>query len=259
MRFKIATFNCNSVRSRLAVILDWLAARSPDVLALQETKVVDELFPCSEFEAAGYHVVFRGEKAYNGVAIAGKLTPRNAAFGLDDGGPADEARLVRATFGGIVVVNTYVPQGQDVTSPMFKYKLEWIRRLGDYFRRHSSPRRRLVWVGDFNVAPEPMDVYDSPRILGHVCHHPKVFEAFAAVKAWGFVDVFRKHRPDPGEYSFFDYRVPRALERGMGWRVDHVWATRPLAAKSVDAWIDLEPRRKPKPSDHTFVMAEFEL
>ena len=255
---RIATFNCNSVRARMPILTDWIEANAPDVLALQETKVVDEDFPREPFEALGYAVAFRGQKSYNGVALLSKPPLKDVNAGLDDGGEPDEARLIRATVSGVVIVNTYVPQGREPDSPQFRYKLEWLRRLRDYFDRHFTRRRRIVWVGDFNVAPEPIDVYDSKRILGHVCHCPAVFEALAEVRDWGFVDVFRMHKPEPGLYSFFDYRLPRAVERDMGWRVDHVYATRAMAKKSVDAWIDLDPRRREKPSDHTPVVAEFD-
>ena len=114
-----------------------------------------------------------------------------------------------------------------------------------------------MWIGDFNVAPEPIDVHDPKRLLGHVGYHPDEHKALKRVKEWGFVDVFRKHKTDPGEYTFWDYRVRNAVERGLGWRVDHIWATKPLAEKSQDAWIDLEPRLWDKPSDHTFIVAEF--
>lgn len=256
---KIATFNCNSVRSRLPVVLDWLAAEQPDVLALQETKVADDGFPADAIREAGYQVAFRGEKSYNGVALVAKGELRDVRFGLDDGGSPDEARLVCARVPGAAVVNTYVPQGASPDSPKFQYKLEWLSRLLDWFDRHFTPRQKVVWVGDLNIAPEPMDVHDSQRLMGHVCHCPEVFEAFGKFLGWGFVDVFRKHRPDPGEYSFFDYRVPNAVERGLGWRVDHVLATPPMAKKSTAARIDLKARKKEKPSDHCFVVAEFDV
>ena len=256
---KIATYNCNSIRTRLGLVLDWLAAEQPDVLALQETKVKDEDFPRAAFEEAGYSVAFRGEKSYNGVALAARGELRDVRFGLDDEGPADEARLVCARASGVAVVNTYVPQGASPDSPKFQYKLEWLARLLDWFGRHLTPRSKVVWVGDLNIAPEPIDVHDHERLLGHVCHRPEVFEAFGKFLEWGFVDVFRKHRPDPGEYSFFDYRVPNAVERGLGWRVDHVLATPPMAKKSVAARIDLDSRKEEKPSDHAFVVAEFDV
>ena len=258
--FKVATFNVNSLRSRLHLVLPWLEEHRPQVLCMQETKVPDESFPVEEFEGIGYHVVFRGQRGRNGVAIASLDEPQEVSFGLDDSGPADEDRLIRGTFSGIAVVNTYVPQGQSPDSPMFPYKLEWFRRLREFFNRHYSPDQPLIWCGDLNVAPQEIDVHNPKRLLGHVCFRPEVWEAFERVKEWGFVDVFRKHHPgEAGQYTFFDYRVPRAVERGLGWRVDHILATRPLAERSVDCWIDLTPRRATKPSDHTPLVAQFGL
>ena len=259
-RFVVATYNCNSIRSRLPLVLRWVGAHRPDVLCLQETKVPDEEFPADAFREAGYFVVFRGKKGGAGVAIASIAEPRDVAFGLDDGGPPDEERLIRATVAGIPIVNTYVPQGRSPDHPMFRYKLKWLARLRDYFDRHFSPREPLLWCGDFNVAPEEIDVHNPVRLRNHVDFHPEARAALERIREWGFVDVFRKHHPgEPGQYTFWDYRVPRALERNLGWRVDHIWATAPLAGKSVAAWIDREARRAEKPSDHTFLVAEFEL
>ena len=254
----LTTFNANSVRSRLPVILPWLESHHPDVLCLQETKVVDADFPAADFEKAGYRVVFKGEKSYNGVAIVSRETPTDVASGLDDGGPRDEARLIRATIGGVHVVNAYIPQGREPDSPMYAYKLEWFSRLLGSFQKHYKPTQKVILCGDLNVAPTDIDVYDPKRLLGHVCFNPEVQAAFQRVVDWGFVDIFRKHRPEAGHYTFFDYRVPNAMKRGMGWRVDHILATKPLAAKSTDSYIDLEPRKTRKSSDHTFLVAEFE-
>ncbi len=258
--FKIATFNVNSLRSRLHIVIPWLKQHRPNVLCMQETKTPDDRFPVEEFREIGYHVIYRGERGRNGVAIASLEEPVGVFSGLDDGGPPDEDRLIRGVFSGIPVVNTYVPQGQSPDSPMFPYKLEWFQRLREFFSRHFSPDQPLIWCGDLNVAPEEIDVHNPKRLLGHVCFRPEVWEAFQRVKDWGFVDVFRKHHPgEAGQYTFFDYRVPKALERGLGWRVDHILATRPLAEKSVGCWIDLEPRKATKPSDHTPLVAEFDL
>ncbi|HOT49267.1 MAG TPA: exodeoxyribonuclease III [Syntrophales bacterium] len=258
--FKIASYNVNSVRSRLPVVLPWLEKNRPSVLCLQETKTEDTKFPAKEFEESGWNVVFRGGKGYNGVAIVSAEKADRVALGLDDGGPADEDRLIRAVFSGITVVNTYVPQGADRESPKFAYKLEWFRRLRTFFARHYKPDQMILWCGDINVAREEIDVHNPKRLLGHVDFTPEVWEGFDHVMEWGFVDVFRRHHPGkPGQYSFFDYRVPKSVERGLGWRVDHILATAPLAKKSVAAWIDLEPRKAEKPSDHTPIVAEFKL
>lgn len=259
--FRVATFNANSIRSRLDQVLSWLVRYAPDVLALQETKVQDHEFPAEAFRQMGYYVVFRGQKAYAGVALVTREEPREVSYGLDDGlGEADEARLIAAKVGGIPIVNTYVPQGREVGSPHFTYKLEWLRRLRSYFERHYRPDEPLLWMGDLNVAPLEIDVHDPRGLCDHVDFHPLARAALEEAIAWGFVDVFRRHHPDePGQYTYWDYRVRGALERNIGWRVDHILATEPLARRSTCAWIDVDARRSERPSDHTFLVAEFAL
>jgi len=258
--FKIATCNVNSIRSRLHIVIPWLKENRPDVFCMQETKVADGKFPVSEFEDTGYHVIFKGEKQYNGVAMASLERPQEVSFGLDDGGTPDKDRLIRGVFSGIPVVNTYVPQGRDRESQQFVYKLQWFKRLRDFLKKSYSSHTPLIWCGDLNVAPEAIDVHDPKRLLGHVCFTPEVLEAFDLVKSWGFIDLFRKYHPgEAGHYTFFDYRVPKSIERGLGWRVDHILATESLAAKSTNCTIDMNPRVAEKPSDHTVLIAEFEL
>lgn len=255
----IATFNVNSIRSRLEIVLEWLRMRRPDILCLQETKVVDELFPAEPLRAAGYHVVFRGQKAYNGVALLSLKEAVDVRYGLDDGGPADETRLLAARVGGVNIVNTYVPQGRDIEHEMYPYKLEWFARLRRYFDRHYTPRGKVVWLGDFNVAPTAIDVHNPERQAKHVCYHEGVRAAFAQTAGWGFADVFRKHHPGPGHYTFFDYRQRDSIRLNQGWRVDHILVTRCLADVSVAAGIDMTPRLKPSPSDHTVLWAELDV
>lgn len=258
--FKIATYNVNSLRSRLHIVIPWLLQNRPDVLCMQETKVEDAKFPAEEFKKSGYHVVFRGTKQYNGVAVASLRAPEAVSFGFDDGGPADGERLISCTFPGVVVLNTYVPQGRDRESPHFAYKLEWFRRLRAFLEKSGSPDTPLIWCGDLNVAPEAIDVYDPKRLLGHVCFTPEVWDAFSGVKSWGLLDIFRKHHPGrPGQYTFFDYRVAGSIARGLGWRIDHILATRPLAGRSLSCSIDMQPRLEEKPSDHTILWAEFDM
>jgi exodeoxyribonuclease-3 len=256
---KIATFNVNSIRARMPILLDWLDAARPDVLCVQETKVVDEDFPVADIEGAGYDVAFRGQKSYNGVAILSRGRVKDVSFGLDDGGEPDEARLIRATYKGVHIINTYVPQGRDAKLPVYEYKLAWFARLAALFARRYTTRQKVLWCGDLNVAPTEIDVHDPKRLMGHVCFNPEVQAAFRGVVEWGFVDVFRKHHPEPGQYTFYDYRAPSALKGNKGWRIDHILVTKPLAAKSVDCTIDLAPRRQTRPSDHTPLIAEFDL
>jgi exodeoxyribonuclease-3 len=257
--FKIATYNVNSIRSRLHIVIPWLKENHPDVFCMQETKVADKDFPAAAFEEAGYYVAFRGEKRYNGVAIASRLKPDNISLGLNSE-PRDEDRFISGVFSEITVLNTYIPQGQDRQSPQFIYKLDWYRRFADFLGKRCYADKPLIWCGDLNVAPEIIDVYAPKKLLGHVCFTPEVWDAFNQVKAWGLQDIFRKHHPgETNAYTFYDYRVPRTIERNMGWRIDHILATRPLAEKSIRCTIDINPRRMEKPSDHTIVFAEFHL
>ncbi len=258
--FKAATFNANSIRVRLEQILDWLARERPDVLALQETKVQDEDFPVEAIREAGWHVVFRGQKSHAGVALICREKPEAVAYGFDDGGEPDQPRLIRALVKGIPIINTYVPQGRDADSEHFQYKLAWFGRLRLLFEQSYRPDRPLLWMGDFNVAPQDIDVYDPVRLRGHVDFHPAAQAALEKVREWGFVDLFRLHHPDePHHYSYWDYRARNPIDRQRGWRVDHIWATEPLAERSTRCWIDVEARRHERPSDHTFMIAEFEL
>ena len=255
---QIATFNVNSLRPRLPIALDWLDRRRPDILCLQETKVQDHEFPAADILAQGYQVVFKGEKSYNGVAIISRRKADEVQYGFDDDGPADATRLLYARFGKLHVVNTYVPQGRELDHPMFQYKLEWFARLRRYFDRHFKPADALVWVGDLNIAPTAIDIHNAEQQENHVCFHMDVRRAFEQTLAWGFVDVFRKHHPEPGHFTFFDYRTPNAVRRGLGWRLDYLLASPTLAARSTDCEIDLEPRRAARASDHTVVAATFE-
>lgn len=254
----IASFNVNGLRARMGIVLDWVDAVRPSVLCLQETKVQDFEFPEAPFLEKSLHVVRWGQKSYNGVAIVSATEPEEIRMGLADGEEPEEARLVAAKVRGVWIVNTYVPQGTDVGHPRFQYKLAWFGRLKTYFRKHFSSSDPMVWVGDLNVAPEDKDVYDPKRMAGRVCFHPDEKAALTDVLGWGWEDVFRKHEPGEKQFSFFDYRMPNAAQRNLGWRLDHILATAPMAARSRRAWIDKAPRLLPRPSDHTPVAAEFD-
>ena len=258
-QWKIASFNINSIRVRMEDFTAWLSREQPDVVALQETKVQDKEFPLDLLTASGYQVAFRGEKGKNGVAIVRREKPAEISYGLDEWGLPGVARLISARFAHIAVVNTYVPQGREPGTDYFQYKLQWIKHMRDYFSRHFQPDQSVVWLGDFNVAPEPIDIYDPQRLLGRVGYHPEEHAALAEVKAWGFTDIFRRHVAEKNHYTFWDYRVKNALDRGLGWRIDHIWATESLAQRSINAYIDTTLRRQPRPSDHTPIIACFNL
>ena len=255
---KVASFNVNSLRARLPIVLQWLAEYQPNILCVQETKVQDVDFPIEAFDETEYRYVFKGQKSYNGVAIFSRNEITNVKFGFEDE-PKDEARLINAEINGIDVVNTYIPQGYLPESQKFEYKLNWLSRLLAFFEKNFKPTDPILWVGDLNVAPQPIDVYDPVTLLGHVCFHPQVHKALEEVLRWGFVDVFRMHCKEAGQYTFWDYRLRNSFQRNLGWRLDHIMATKPLAEKCTACYIDKQPRLAERPSDHTPIIAEFDL
>ena len=259
--FIIATYNVNSIRSRLHIVIPWIKKTLVDVLCLQETKVKDEDFPEKAFKDIGYNIVFRGQKAYNGVAIASRSEIKKTAYGFDDteNSPEDEARLIRCVIGDIVVVNAYVPQGKTIDDPAFKYKLRWYQRIKELFEQNYRRQTPLIWCGDLNIAPEPEDVYAPEELEGHVCYNSVARKAFYDVTSQGLTDIFRKFNQGPGQYTFFDYRVPNGIKRRMGWRVDHILATEKMASRATGSYIDMGTRLAEKPSDHAALVASFAI
>jgi len=257
--WKLATFNVNGVRARLPIVLDWLEHNQPDVLCLQETKCQDQDFPVQALAEAGYQASLRGQKSFNGLAILTRSRPEEVWPGFGDGQPDEEARLLALRVGGVWVVNSYVPQGRDPADPAFQHKLAFLKRLRRFFESRFDPGRPLIWTGDLNVAPEAIDVFDPKRLEGQVGFHPDERRALADVAAWGFSDLFRSRHPEEKQFTFWDYRLPKSFERNLGWRLDHILVTRPLAEAALACRIDSEPRGRPKPSDHTVLWAEFDL
>lgn len=255
---RVATFNANSIRTRLNGIIQWLNDQQPDVLCIQETKVQDHQFPVNEIREAGYHSFFRGQKSYNGVAVLSRTPPDYTVAGLDSE-PKDETRLLHVRFGKVNIVNTYVPQGRSIDHEMYHYKLAWFKRLKKYFDENFSPDDMVLWLGDLNVARDYIDIHNAAEQEDHVCFHKSARKAFNDVLDWGFVDIFREKHPEPGEYTFYDYRTIDAVKRKMGWRIDMMLCTPPLASRCTDCFIDLKPRLAARPSDHTYLVADFDL
>jgi exodeoxyribonuclease-3 len=254
---KIATWNVNSIRRRLPILLEWLAEHRPDVMCLQETKVQDSEFPESELREAGYHCRYRGMKSYNGVATLSREEPESVYYGLCDGPDSEDVRALETTHSGVTVVNTYVPQGYKVGTEKYVFKLEWFGRVRAYFKRRLDPAKPAVWLGDLNVAPEPIDVYHPDRRVNDVDFHIDAREAYKKAVSWGFEDVFRKLHPDRVQYTYWDY-FRGAFERNFGWRIDHILATPPLAETCRRAEVDMAVRAKEGASDHTVMWAEFD-
>ena len=255
---KIATWNVNSIRKRLPLLLEWLERQQPDVLCLQETKVLDSAFPLLALQGTGYHIEYRGKSAYNGVATLTREKPEHVGYGFRQGEDDEDDRLLLTRVAGLTIVNTYVPQGYKVKSDRYAYKLIWFRRLRRLFEDSFNPTDRVVWLGDVNVAPEPIDVYHPDRRVMDPDFHIDARNAYKETVSWGFVDVFRKLHPDRIQYTYWDY-YRNAFENGWGWRIDHILATEPVAALCRAADVDLEPRRAAAASDHTVLWAEFDL
>lgn len=254
---KIATYNVNSLRRRMPILLEWLQKHQPDVLCLQETKVEDHLFPTLEIQSAGYHAVFRGEKSYNGVATLSLHPATEVRHGLHEGPDNEDTRMLYTLIDGIAIVNTYVPQGYKVGSDKYVYKLEWFARARAYFGRHLRPDQPAIWLGDLNVAPEPIDVYHPDRRVNDPDFHVDARQAYKQTVSWGFTDTFRTLHPDRVQYTYWDY-FRNAFQNNWGWRIDHILATEPLAKRCRAADVDLEPRRAEGASDHTIAWAEFD-
>ncbi|MCK6526464.1 exodeoxyribonuclease III [Myxococcota bacterium] len=258
MRTTVMTWNVNSVRARLDRLLALLQRHQPDVLCLQELKVADADFPFGPVGELGYRAVVYGQKTYNGVAILSKEEAREVEVGLDDGVEDPQARLISARFPGLRVVSVYVPNGATVGSEKWAYKLEWLARLRSWLDRRRVPGEPLAVCGDFNVAPEERDVHDPRAWEETVLFHPQARAALADVLAFGLVDTYRLHHPEGGRYSWWDYRM-LAFPKDDGLRIDHVFATPPLAARCTGAEIDRAERKGKLPSDHAPVIATFDL
>jgi len=254
---KIATYNVNSIRQRLPIVLDWISEHKPDVMCLQETKVQDEDFPAEAIEKAGYHATFRGMKGYNGVATLTREAPEKVIFGLHEEPDNEDFRIIQTVVSGIPIINSYVPQGYSISSEKYALKLAWFQRLRAYFETALDPQKPAIWLGDLNVAPEPIDVYHPEKRVNDVDFHIDVRNAYKETAAWGFVDVFRKLHPDVVQYTYWDY-FRNAFGRNFGWRIDHILATAPLAERCRTAKVDMAARRVKGASDHTIVWAEFD-
>ena len=251
---KIASWNVNSLKVRLPQLLDWLSATQPDVVCLQETKLEDHSFPQQEIEDAGYGVAFSGQKTYNGVALLarhplGDVTCGNPHF------PDPQKRLIAATAQGVRVICAYVPNGQEVGSEKFDYKLAWLAALDKWLGDELAAHPRLALAGDFNIAPDDRDVHDPKAWEGKIlCSCPER-DAFQRLLARGLKDSFRLFAQAEKSFSWWDYRM-LGFPRNLGLRIDHVLLSDPLAERCSAAGIDREMRKRERPSDHAPVWAE---
>ena len=250
---KIATWNVNSLKVRLPHVLQWLAESPVDVLCLQETKMTDDKFPVAEIEAAGFHVVYSGQKTYNGVAIISTL-PMQDVVKNNPHFADEQQRLIAATIDGVRVVCAYVPNGQSIESDKYQYKLAWLDALHDWLAEEMAAHPQLAIVGDYNIAPADRDVHDPAAWVGQVLVSEPERAAFEKLKSLGLADAFRLFEQADKLYSWWDYRQ-MAFRRNTGMRIDHVLLSASLAARCTACVIDKAPRKLEQPSDHTPVIA----
>jgi exodeoxyribonuclease-3 len=260
---RIATWNVNSLKARLEKVVWWLERAKPDVLLMQETKLADSAAPVSTFRDAGYDLAHHGEGRWNGVAIASRcgiadvvsnfgapLAPSKTPDAGDDE-PAAEARMIAAVCGGIRVVSIYAPNGRALDSPFYLAKLAWYERLARWLADAADPKEPLAIGGDYNVAPADADVWDPAACVGSTHVSAPERAAVAKLCAWGLVDAYRLHHPEPGRYTWWDYRAGN-FHKNIGMRIDLLLVTGSVATRTVWAEIDREARKgKPMPSDHT--------
>lgn len=260
---KVATWNVNSIRTRLEQVVDWLRRNPVDVLCLQETKVVDADFPRSPFEQLGYHLYVSGQKSYNGVAILSCLPLKDVSTGFTpvlgrhiDAELDEQKRAIAGVVDGIRVVNVYVPNGSSVGSEKYEYKLRWLKMLREYLLSLLQDSAALCICGDFNIALENLDIHDSAALKGQIMATDPERQALRDILELGFSDAFRKFTTEGGHYSWWDYRTG-AFRRNLGWRIDHHYLTPELYSLAKHCIIDVSPRKLPKPSDHAPVIVEF--
>ena len=256
---KIATWNVNSIAIRLEQVLRWLENTQTDVLCLQETKCVDEKFPLEAINDAGYNVAFTGQKSYNGVAILANREITEVQKNFPDDDHEAPKRLIAATVENIRIVNTYIPNGTELWTDKFTFKLDWLQRLRKFFdANYSAADSDVLLCGDFNVAPDERDVWNTAFWEGKLHFTKPERAAIHHVKQWGFTDVFRQMNGDEKKFSWWNYREGAFL-KNQGLRIDHIWTSKSLTEKCVGCWIDRKPRGSERPSDHAPVVAEFTI
>lgn len=251
---KIATWNVNSLKIRLPQVLTWLQLHQPDVLALQETKLIDDNFPIKEITGAGYQVVFSGQPTYNGVAILAKHSIKDVVIQIPNFND-EQRRVLTATIEGVRIINVYVPNGAAVNSEKYIYKLNWLTQLQQYVQHELAQHDNLVILGDFNIAPADEDVHDPKAWEGQVLVSEPEREHFNALLALKLKDAFRLFEQPAKIYSWWDYRM-MAFRRNHGLRIDHILVSEQLAKQCKSCVIDKEQRKHERPSDHAPVVLE---
>ena len=262
----IATWNVNSVRTRLSQIINWINQVNPDILCLQETKVIDNDFPIKPFEALGYKVIAFGQKSYNGVAIISKIESENVTKGFsgflgdqnDLNKFEDQKRLITADINGVRIINVYVPNGSSLHSEKFDYKINWLNCLSSFLDKQEKKNELICLLGDFNIAPSNKDIHNPQRYEGGIMASEIERNALNNVLKGRLIDSFRIYEKNTGHWSWWDYRN-KAYELNKGWRIDHIYISKALTSKLKSCVIDSNPRGNVQPSDHAPVMINLDL
>ncbi len=253
---KIATWNVNSLRVRLEQVLDWIKNEQPDLLALQETKIIDADFPVDAIKQLGFNVTYSGQKTYNGVALITRHPVSDPITDVPDF-TDPQRRILGVTYEGIRFFNLYVPNGERVDSEKYHYKLNWLQNVKDHLQKELSQNPNCVILGDFNIAPENRDVHDPDMWEGRILCSESERSMLSSILSTGFVDCFRIHS-DEKAFSWWDYRL-NSFKRDLGLRIDHIFASGALPQKCTQCYIDKAPRGHERPSDHAPVIAEFNI
>jgi len=254
---KIASWNVNSLKVRLPQVLEWMDHHRPDVLGLQETKLTDDKFPVEAIEQAGYHVAYAGQPTYNGVALIAREQPLDVVTEIP-AFPDEQRRVIAGTIGGVRVINLYVVNGKEVGSDKYEYKLRWLEAVHDWISDELTRHDRLVVMGDFNIAPDDRDVHDPEAWHEKILCSTPEREALRRMLDLGLHDSFRLFEQPEATYSWWDYRAA-AFRRGLGLRIDLVLCSDALRHACTTSYVDIEPRRNERPSDHAPAVAEFRL
>ena len=262
----IATWNVNSIRTRLSQIIDWINQTNPDILCLQETKVIDDSFPVEPFEKLGYSVEVYGQKSYNGVAIISKIKPENVKKGFYGCSESDQdidifldqKRVISADVSGIKIINVYVPNGSSLESYKFEYKINWLSCLATFLDLQEKKGELICLMGDFNIAPSNLDIHDPNKYEGGIMASEIERNALNNVLKERLIDSFRIFEKNTGHWSWWDYRN-NAYQLNKGWRIDHIYISKELSSKLKSCVIDSLPRANLRPSDHAPVMINLNL
>jgi exodeoxyribonuclease-3 len=253
---KIATWNVNSMNVRLPHVVEWLQSNEPDVLVLQEIKQLTEKFPTDTLQEIGYHSIASGQKTYNGVAIISK-TPATDPItdfpDLDD----PQRRILASTVGDVRVIDLYIPNGSEVGSEKYDYKLNWLKSLRKFLAAEMQQHENIVVLGDFNIAPADADVYDPEKWGDAILCSPLERQALSELIDLGLTDVFRKFDHPEGTFSWWDYRAA-GFRRNAGLRIDLILTSNNMTERCIASYVDKEPRAWERPSDHAPVVAEFD-